>query len=85
MQCGPCRTFTPLLVKTYKKLKEDGKKFEIIFCSSDREKDAYEEYYATMPWFALPFGDGRKKSLSRAFDVSGKISLTRHCVLNSPP
>ena len=72
-QCGPCRTFTPQLVETYKKVKGAGEKFEIIFCSSDREEDAYKEYFATMPWLALPFGDSRKKSLSRVFDVTGEL------------
>ena len=71
LQCGPCRAFTPQLVKTYDKLKEAGKKFEIIFCSSDRDEDSFKEYFESMPWLALPFGDSRKKSLSRAFDVSG--------------
>ena len=72
VQCGPCRAFTPQLVETYKKVKKAGKKFEIIFCSSDREEESFREYYATMPWIALPFGDSRKKSLSRLYDVSGK-------------
>ena len=75
IQCGPCRTFTPMLVNTYNKLKKDGKKFEVIFCSSDREEEAYKEYYEQMPWLALPFGDGRKKSLSRKFDVTGELLL----------
>lgn len=74
MQCGPCRTFTPQLVKTYNKVKEAGKKFEIIFCSSDRDEDSFKEYYSSMPWLALPYGDNRKKALSRVFDVSGKYS-----------
>lgn len=59
-------------MKTYNKLKEAGKKFEIIFCSSDREEESFRDYYSDMPWLALPFGDGRKKSLSRVFDVDGK-------------
>ncbi|CAI7990419.1 Nucleoredoxin [Geodia barretti] len=75
--CGPCRAFTPQLLGTYQKVKDAGKKFEIIFCSSDREEDAYKEYYATMPWLALPFGDNRKKSLSRVFDVTGKQFYTQ--------
>ena len=74
MQCGPCRAFTPDLVKTYNKIKEAGKKFEIIFCSSDRDEDSFKEYYSSMPWLALPHGDNRKKTLSRGFDVSGKYS-----------
>ena len=93
MQCGPCRSFTPQLVKTYNKVKQSGKKFEILFCSSDREEDSFQEYYATMPWIALPYGDNRKKSLSRFFDVSGKcswciwrltIALTQGCGIVKP-
>ena len=69
--CGPCRGFTPSLVKTYNALKEKGKEFEIIFCSSDRGTDAFREYYGTMPWLAIPSGDPRKETLSRMFDVEG--------------
>lgn len=71
-QCGPCRGFTPQLVKTYKKIKEDGKKFEIIFLSSDRDEDAFKEYFSEMPWLAMPFADKRTKKLSRLYDVSGE-------------
>jgi len=59
-------------VESYKKLKQAGKDFEIIFCSSDRDEDSFKEYFATMPWISLPFNDPRKKALSRHFDVSGK-------------
>ena len=69
--CGPCRGFTPSLVKTYNSLKAQGKDFEIIFCSSDRGTDAFREYYGTMPWLAIPSGDPRKETLSRMFDVEG--------------
>lgn len=73
--CGPCRSFTPELVKTYNMLKEAGKSFEIIFCSSDRDEASFKEYFLTMPWLAIPFGDARKTSLSRYFDVSGIPTL----------
>ena len=76
MQCGPCRAFTPQLVKTYNKLKEAEKSFELIFVSSDRDEEAFGEYLATMPWWAIPFGDSRKKTLSRLFDVSGMLHVT---------
>lgn len=75
MQCGPCRAFTPELIKTYNKVNEQGKKFEIIFCSSDRSEDDFNSYFGTMPWLALPYDDSRKKALSRHFDISGIPSL----------
>ena len=31
------------------------------------------EYYGEMPWISIPHGDPRKKTLSRMFDVSGKL------------
>lgn len=73
--CGPCRSFTPQFVKTYEKLKEDGKPFEVIFVSSDRDEESWQEYLSTMPWYSIPFGDDRKKALSRKFDVSGIPTL----------
>ena len=56
-------------------MKEQGKKFEIIFCSSDRNEADFKSYFATMPWLALPFDDPRKKALSRHFDIAGIPSL----------
>jgi len=70
--CPPCRGFTPQLVKTYNKLKEQNKDFEIIFASSDRDQAAFDEYYGEMPWLAIPFSDrDRKAALSKKFKVSG--------------
>ena len=62
-------------------MKEAGKRFEIIFCSSDRDVAAFEDYHKSMPWLALPFGDARKKALSRYFEVSGiyKLNTVRVC------
>ncbi|XP_024993483.1 probable nucleoredoxin 1 [Cynara cardunculus var. scolymus] len=69
--CPPCRAFTPKLVETYHEIKAKHDAFEVIFISSDRDQASYEEYYATMPWLSLPFGDKRKQSLSRVFKVNG--------------
>ena len=70
--CGPCRHFTPELVKVYDKLKAEGKPFEIIFVSSDRDAAQFEEYYKEMPWLALPFNDRqRKNNLSQFFGIEG--------------
>merc|ERR1719168_227761 len=50
--CPPCRQFTPILSAFYKYAKVD--ELEIIFLSSDRDQAAFDEYYAEMPWVALP-------------------------------
>jgi len=74
--CPPCRGFTPKLVENYKKLKEAGKDFEIIFVSSDRGEDAFNEYFGEMPWLALPFSKRKEKSeLSEMFGVQGIPTL----------
>jgi len=41
----------------YEALKEAEKDFEIIFVSSDRSENEFNEYHSTMPWPAvgLPF------------------------------
>jgi len=70
-QCPPCKAFTPELVKTYKKLNEEGKNFEVVFVSSDRTDEKFKEYYGTMPWLALPLKDDRIDQLSSYFEVEG--------------
>ena len=71
LQCPPCRGFTPKLVDTYKKLKEENKNIETVFISSDRSEEQYKEYYDTMPWLSLPYGSPLKKELSEYFEVEG--------------
>lgn len=36
LQCPPCRSLTRVLVESYRKIKEAGQKFEILFVSADR-------------------------------------------------
>ena len=64
--CGPCRAFTPDLVK-FAKANADAKDFAIIFVSSDRSKDAQMKYMKNykMPFFTIPLdapGNGAVKS-----------------------
>merc|ERR1712005_34799 len=70
--CPPCRGFTPKLAEIYNDMKAAGKKFEIVFASSDRDQTAFDEYYAEMPWLALPYSDrATKDALSKKFKVQG--------------
>merc|ERR1712137_641347 len=66
--CPPCRQFTPLLATTYEDMMEDFKDFEIVFASSDRSEDGFNEYYEQMPWTALPYAQRElKEELSKRF------------------
>jgi len=70
--CPPCHSFTPKLVETFKAVKAAGKKFEIIFVSSDRSMEDFQKYFGTMAGFhAIPHGDKRKGALSKVFEVEG--------------
>lgn len=69
--CPPCRGFTPQLAEWYQKdLKAKG--LEIVFASSDKEANAFKEYFAEMPWLALDYSDRKaKEQLSNMFGVEG--------------
>jgi len=70
--CPPCRNFTPILSEVYKKLQAKNEKFEIVFASSDRDEASFKEYFAEMPWKAIPFEDRkRKQELGSHFEVNG--------------
>lgn len=69
--CPPCRGFTPKLAKAYTdSLKAKG--MEIVFVSSDRDDDAFKEYFGEQPWLSLPFQNrDAKNKLSKKYKVSG--------------
>eukprot|EP00548_Thalassiothrix_antarctica_P001050 CAMPEP_0194134506 /NCGR_PEP_ID=MMETSP0152-20130528/4592_1 /TAXON_ID=1049557 /ORGANISM="Thalassiothrix antarctica, Strain L6-D1" /LENGTH=217 /DNA_ID=CAMNT_0038830289 /DNA_START=32 /DNA_END=688 /DNA_ORIENTATION=- len=69
--CGPCKKFTPKLVTFYEMLKENDKKFPIIFGSSDSDDTSFKSYFAEMPWLSLAFGDPRIKTLKEKYGVNG--------------
>lgn len=73
--CLPCLKFTPKLISVYQNIKQtlgeakSDENFEIVLVSSDRDRAAFESYFATMPWLALPFGDQTIKLLTKYFDI----------------
>merc|ERR1719231_1447567 len=69
--CPPCRGFTPKLAKAYTdSLKAKG--MEIVFVSSDRDDEAFKDYFGEQPWLALPFAErDLKAKLSKQYKVSG--------------
>lgn len=69
--CPPCRAFLPKLIEAYHEIKAKDNAFEVIFISSDRDQSSFDEFYAEMPWLALPFGDERKSILQRKFKIKG--------------
>merc|ERR1712072_982620 len=78
--CPPCKRFTPELAKTYAAIKAARDDFELVFVSGDRDAEQFKEYFATMPWLALPFDQKRYEGLSSHFEVEGIPTL----VLLSP-
>ncbi len=71
--CGPCRQFTPDLVRTYRELKAAGRPFEVVLVSSDRDEAAMREYMrtASMPWLAVPYDRGRLQAIASRYNVRG--------------
>lgn len=67
--CGPCHQFTPKLAEAYESLYPKGD-FEIVFISSDKDDESFNEYFGKMPWLAVPFSDAEaRKNLKQLFKV----------------
>ena len=69
--CGPCRGFTPKLINFYEVANKEKKQIEIIFVSADRTEEEFNEYFGTMPWISVPFGNEAIDNLNNAFDIQG--------------
>ena len=72
--CGPCRAFTPSLVKLRDR-KDD--EFEVVFVSSDRSAEDQTEYMKDydMNWPAIPHDSPLRQQLQEKYDVQGIPSL----------
>lgn len=79
--CGPCRQFTPELVNFYNRMNSRrGRKdqFQIVWVSRCRDVNAYVQYFAQMPWLALPPEEAtgpRGEMLSKKYNVKGIPTL----------
>ena len=54
--------------------------FEVVFVSADKSQEDFNEYYAEMPWLAMPWRDSRIKNVAKPFKVQG---IPRLIVLNA--
>ena len=65
--CGPCRQFTPNLVKFYNEMRPSHPEFEIVFLSQDEGASAMEKYMSemSMPWPALRYSAVKGSRLAK--------------------
>ena len=70
--CGPCRNFTPQLVKFYKSVKSKSN-LEIVFISSDKTDKDMMKYMKNdkMPWLATAFQHPAAMNLKKELGVHG--------------
>mmetsp|Transcript_8157 Transcript_8157/g.20067 ORF Transcript_8157/g.20067 Transcript_8157/m.20067 type:complete len:413 (-) Transcript_8157:157-1395(-) len=80
--CPPCRKYTPQLVKLYNEAKKfyksDPKRYksiEIVFVSADHDMTGFKNYYATMPWLAVPYDADTRERLMSWMKVTGVPKL----------
>ena len=72
--CGPCKMFTPDLVKLRDR---NDDKFEVVFVSSDRSAEDQQEYMKDydMEWPAIPYDSPLRQQLGGKYEVRGIPSL----------
>jgi len=72
--CGPCRAFTPDLVKLRDRQDDE---FEVIFVSSDRSAEDQAEYMEDydMEWPAIPYESPLRGELAAKYGIRGIPSL----------
>jgi nucleoredoxin len=86
--CAPCRALTPQFSSIYTGATVAAHPFEVVFVSADRDVDAFNQYFASMPWLAVKFSnDELRKRLAEQHAVTGIptiIVLDAHgCVITT--
>lgn len=71
--CGPCRAFTPQLVRAQRSSND----FEVVFVSSDRSAEDQRKYMDgyRMKWPAIPFDSPKRGELGGRFGIRGIPAL----------
>ncbi|XP_064651361.1 tryparedoxin-like [Lineus longissimus] len=97
--CGPCRKFTPQLVAFYNRMRAKvGSNFQVIFISRDKTEDEFRDYFAAMPWLAMPYNKEKADVIKTKLEIksipsfilfdseSGKIIQKngRNCIVADP-
>merc|ERR550532_2359574 len=63
------RAITPQLVARYR-ANADERNVEVVFVSSDKNRDSFDEYFKQMPWLAVPYADrGIRERLTEHYRV----------------
>ncbi|KAL3747967.1 probable nucleoredoxin 3 [Eucalyptus grandis] len=67
----PCSDFTQQLKEAYAELKAAARDqcFEVIFVSTDGNKEEFEAGTSSMPWPFIPYEDKSRKDLCRIFGI----------------
>ncbi len=76
--CGDCNVFTPALAQSYTELKAAGKRYEIVFVSSDFDERSMRSHHADMPWLCLHWHDLR--AIGQHLEVTHACNGVPHLV-----
>ncbi|XP_058769080.1 probable nucleoredoxin 1 [Vicia villosa] len=66
----PCTVFTQQLKEVYKKLKENGENFEVVFIPLDEDEESFQKELESLPWVSLPLKDKTCAKLIQYFELS---------------
>lgn len=78
--CPPCRILSPLLMQFYKKINEESKRLQVVYCSFDRDEETFLEYFEEMPWLAINFNE--EQAISDLGDQLGIYGIPTMIVLD---
>ena len=59
--CPPCKLMMRPLKNFYTDANLEKRQFEVLFVSSDKQKDQWNEHYKQMPWLALQFDSPKRQ------------------------
>lgn len=73
--CPTCKCLNPILTKVCNNLKEKGIDFPIITTTLEDYEDAFNEYFSSLGFYAIPVKDERALKLYKSEEVTGTPCL----------
>ena len=67
--CPPCKIMMKTLKNFYTDANLEERTIEIVYVSSDRSSEEWQQHHATMPWVSIEYGDPQADKLRTKYEV----------------
>ena len=65
-----CQEFFTILLAAYHRIRETiDSNFEVVYVSTDEDRELFDQFYGLMPWFGVPYDEEHMPNIQCLFEL----------------